>query len=112
MPHQLVMEDLVLTQRERPLAGSPHWSGKLRSQVMPQTPAVHEREPRALASEGQVVLQLPQKLGSEARFAQNGPELVAHGVSCGFRQFTLQMPARPAHPEQLRLAHPAHRHPL
>ena len=81
--HQLVMEDLVLTQRETPCAGLPHWSGKLRSQVMPHTPALHERVPRALLSLGQVVLQAPQKLGSVWRLAQKGPEFVAHACTGG-----------------------------
>lgn len=45
-----------------------------------------------LRSEGHVVLQAPQKLGSVFRFAQKGPLLVAQGVRLGFRQLTLQIP--------------------
>ncbi len=91
----------MLTQREKPWAGSPHWSGKLRSQVMPQTPAVHERVPRALASDGHVVLQAPQKLGSVCRLAQKGPELVAHACTGGFGfvHVTVHTPASGKHTE-------------
>ena len=93
--HQLRTEDLVLTQRDTPCAGLPHWSGKLRSQVIPHTPAVQERWPREFASEGHVVLQEPQKLGSVCRLAQKGPELVAQACTggLGFTHVTVQAPA-------------------
>ena len=92
--HQLVMEVLRLTQLETPVGGLPHCVGKFALQLMPHTVSLQMRVPWPCESAGQVVVQLPQKLGSVLLLMHSGPALVKQGKSSGVRHVILHCPAQ------------------
>ena len=63
--------------------------GATRTTLSSQAPAPH----RLFVSEGQVLLQDPQKLGLVFRLAQNLPLLVVHAVGSAAEHCTVQLPA-------------------
>ena len=63
--------------------------GAVRTTLSSQAPAPH----LLFVSEGQVLLQDPQKLGLVFRLAQNLPLLVVHAVGSAAEHCTVQLPA-------------------
>ena len=88
------MELLRLTHSEAPAEGLPHWVGKLGLHWMPHTVLLQMRVPWLPVSLGQVVLQVPQKLGSDVRSTHSGPLRVLQGVRFGARHVTVHWPAQ------------------